>query len=497
MASVIRHQIEVTFAVSFGLLLAMLFVPVVLSAQAAGNNAIYASSGTISPSDAYVDVSVFDGIIYGGVHDLCADIYQAFLSFQTSTTPMLVIDARGVPPLTSGGQHYACSASPWTPYSGSPVSGGVVPSVVLLPAGIIDMNSSWVIPDRTRIIGEGADPTGSGYGTVLVPQSTAASPVLQFGSSTVCPSFAGCSSTRYTCNGIGVEDLSLNASGLAVTGIQNMNSEERTYINRVSLENFGGVGLSVGTTGAGQNSGPYSNITFSGTGSNAQCAQINGSGPTRGIHGITCNCNPAGSCASAGILLQATGNTIEDVSISGFAESIQVTYYTDAAGNPQVVEGNHLLNISGAGGTEYSGNDVVKISGRYGSGSSTKYYVQDLTLLQVANAGEMTHTILDDETPSGTATSTTIPDSQVAIYAIGLPGNSGYGGSSANGGTARFTTASHAATVPTWLVGYGAPASNTTCSITGALYSNTASSGDSLYGCVNTPSRGLVWQNLD
>ena len=84
-----------------------------------------------------------------------------------------------------------------------------------------------------------------------------------------------------------------------------------------------GTGLSV--SGSANNSGPYSNLTFdtgaySGQNSTV-CASITGLTATRGIHGLSCTSQALN--AGTAILLDASNNSIEDVTIAGVAHLFQ------------------------------------------------------------------------------------------------------------------------------------------------------------------------------
>jgi hypothetical protein len=281
--------------------------------------------------------------------------------------------------------------------------------------------------------------------------------MIQFGSTSICTMTM--TTNDSPCFGMGVEDLTLNGAGISnVGGIQNSHSQERSYVNRVRLVNIAGIGLDIETTGGGQNSGPYSNITFSGYGTSSQCAQILGTGPSRGIHGLTCT----GAGGSVGIYLNGTGNSLEDISVSDFTDGILIGKTTETYD----VKGNVLINVIGNSDV----TNVVHIS------AASSHIVSDLSILQASRNGA-TDTILDD------GISSTVTDSNVAIYAIGE--TLGCGASSCYYN--RFTTASQSTNVPTWLVGNG-EASGSCTSQNGALYSNNSSSGSgkrTLYVCVS------------
>ncbi|HWY60001.1 MAG TPA: hypothetical protein VNZ03_36395 [Terriglobales bacterium] len=437
--------------------------PAQVQAQSQGNNAVYDSTGTtITYSWAFVDASVFSGT---GV-DFCGQIYSALGAIPASA-PGGVIDARGVQ--ISGGNSCTNAGITDTPWQqGSTLH--TKPSVILLPAGTITIGYSWRIPDRTRIIGEGAASTvlkaGSGLGT---------GSMVRLGDSDLCSPI---------CFGIGVENLALDGSSSGVSGISNQNSQERTYVDRVNLTGISGTGLYVGTTGEGQNSGPYSNIAFSSSGSSAICAQILGSGPTRGIHNLSCT-DTNGTLPGVAIYLDAHGNSIENVSVGGFKNGIVLGSDTSSCGStPCRAKGNVLVNI--AGNSSISGmSNVVHICGSVSAtvcpNRPSDPTVTDLTVLGVTKNGA-TNAIDDDNIPvPSPGTATKITDATVAIYAVG---DDSIAGSTA---FTRFTTASGSTSVPTWLLGNSAVLVGSSCQ-PGTIYTNRSSSGigTTLYACTSS-----------
>jgi hypothetical protein len=108
--------------------------------------------------------------------------------------------------------------------------------------------------------------------------------MLQFGAGT--GTFA-CSPSP--CTGIGVEHLQLDGNNQTLTGIENAQSQEQSYVDDVTL--FRVLGKGVYIHGSAQNSGPYSNIVYDTNGvasSTAICVSIQSvSGGTRGVHGLT------------------------------------------------------------------------------------------------------------------------------------------------------------------------------------------------------------------
>ena len=204
-------------------------LPLRLQCQSQGNNAVYSMSGMDTGSTAFVDASVWDGMNSYAKGDVCADVWQAFnYGVALSTVPMAVIDARGIPQPSGG---FSCSATPWT--VGAAVT---LPSVILLPAGKIPIGAAWVLPNKLEFLGEGADTTSSGTNGTILTASGFTGYMVQFGTNAACG----------PCFGIGIEDLTLDGGSISnVNGITNQFSQERSYVNRVSLRNFAGTGLDV------------------------------------------------------------------------------------------------------------------------------------------------------------------------------------------------------------------------------------------------------------
>lgn len=133
-------------------------LPLLSVGQVQGNNAVYNSSGTCSPtcaaSPAFIDASVFVGQPGKG-SDLCDVIYK-ILNGTDYNYPSAgaVIDARGI-----GGSALTCTkGSPWSE-SGTSVS---APSTILLPATgggsnftPIVISIGWVLPANTHLFGQG------------------------------------------------------------------------------------------------------------------------------------------------------------------------------------------------------------------------------------------------------------------------------------------------------------------------------------------------------
>jgi hypothetical protein len=446
-------------SISIGLLAVALISPALVRAQT-GYNAVCTSSPPAgvtcsqytSSSSGVLDASTFTGA------DLCAKINSALVA---SPAVGAVIDARGI----GSGTNQSCASSPWNGITNPH------PSVILLPSGQITIPATWVLPNYTRIYGQGQRGSPASSGTVIAANSSsfaAGTPMIQFGASTVPPSAPSCTSAPLF--GISVQDLMLDGNTLDIIGILNECSQETSYVDRVNLYEIAGTGLYV-TGLQAQNSGPYSNIACNpgGTYTTATtCANLNTTGDLRGIHGFTatvasdaCTMSPT-TCPTAAIYLDTNNATIEDAHFEGFADGILVGSYSSTSSS---AKGNVIVNANGAGSASATGPtyDVIEISANTNTTSGNPN-VSDLSIIGVtwaSNPAATTNSIKDD------LTVTTLPDSHLAMYVIGdvVSTTSGTGYS-------RFTT-STSDVAPNWgagALGTGKP--NGSC-IPGALFSNT------------------------
>lgn len=293
---------------------------------------------------------------------------------------------------------------------------------------------------------------------------------------------------------------------------------------------MGRTGLTV-TSNAG-NSGPYSNLNIDalqettgmcagGLGTCQTCIDIEAQ--TRGLHGITCigTLAVAGNAdkdltteGDAGIYVNFSNNTVEDVHIEGFFDGIEVGDTTSNVGN--VV----LANVVGAFGGDAKGetrntihicgSDFMVSSNQFGkclnypaSGNTPNGNVTILGATDLHNGGGASYSgstsIQDDVTntsiaaPVGAAGTTGV---DTAIYALGAEVGGG------SGGISRFSTspspsgssANGATMVPTW--GVGQTSVSGSCNTPGALYSNTPGSS-SIYVCkYNSGTPPYVWSPI-
>jgi len=486
-----------------------------------GDNAIcYNSSGTATNcsiqtySPAFIDASVFSG---GTTNDVCLQIRSALANLPHGTVGA-VIDARGATPPGSGYTFSCANGTPWWGGSGSPIT---TPAEILLPAGQINITEPWVLPSGTRVMGagvfggateNGVPVTANGYGTTLracdisvgppTCNLVAGNPIVQFGGTdkhgnNFCTACMGISAEYLTLDG--ADNSTPNSFPQNLVGILNQNAQNGSYVDQVTITYIGGlvsdIGLqigpapcSVGCSVSAVNSGPYTNIFFTGKGSESTCVAIYQSG-TLGLHGITCTGN--GSSAPA-IYLDASNTTIEDAHIEDSSEGVVVGGLP--SGSAQPAASDTLINIS-AGGKIKQLTNIVHICGATppsgGTGSCAEWNtVSDLSLVGIANPQSQMYlamnTIQDD------VTATLIP-STANFYGVGLYG----AGESFASGYTRFSTSPYISSsgpnpVPSWGVGYGAPGS--TCPV-GSIFTNTqGSSGGNytLYVC-DKSGTSSVW----
>ncbi len=429
------------FVVTICALTVLYLSSAVPAAAQTGQNAVYNGASPV-PSPSFIDASQFANLS----RDFCGVLHFVMTTGYPATGA--VIDARAVPTSTPP-TNMTCAASPWAGITNPP------PSTILLPAGTIQISTSWVLPSNTRLIGEGeSDPLSAVPGTTIQAASNVqlqGGTMIQFGSSAVCGSSG--------CGGISVERLTLDGQAKFLNGIGNSYSQNNTYVDHVTLYQILGTGLLISGPSAA-NSGPYTNIifdtgTYSGT-SGTVCAQIIGTGTTvgtggtKGIHGLMCKSET--NDAPAAVLLDDSNNSIEDVKVVGFHDGVLV-------GSNAAAQNNVLVNI--IGDTSCGGLcTTTPINAIHIAPSN----VTNLSIIGVSNSNMTgSNTIEDEETLPAPHF---ISDASVAMYAIGEP----IGG----GAYTRYTTSLK---VPHWTVGTSAPNTSPQCS-RGSLYScTTPSSG--------------------
>jgi hypothetical protein len=210
--------------------------------QGQGNNAVYKNATTCcQESPAFIDASVFAS---AQRRDFCA-VLNFILNPTNAILPpgSPVIDARGLNPNNTS---MKCNSSPW----GSGSSYLNVASTILLPATgahPIVIPSTWVLPNNTRLVGEGDnDPSGSTPNTTIQAclQTTNSCSwtgpdmdMIDLGTLSVCG--------PTVCNDVSVESLTLDGQGQFLNGIANTDAQIGTQVNHVTLYAVMGTGLSV------------------------------------------------------------------------------------------------------------------------------------------------------------------------------------------------------------------------------------------------------------
>jgi len=439
------------------------------------NAVINSGSNPYSPTYAIVDVTQY-GTAGTDVCALINNVFGTYNLFSGTTGNFIssgvVIDARGATTLNC-----QSGVNPWANLLSNENANQYqnFSNTVLLPAGIITINTTWTLPNWTHLVGEGPNTTIIRAGSSL----SSGSDIIDVGSEV--PSDY-CGSTVGDCPAIVIEHLGINVGGPSILGkgIVNCCAQELSRVNDVAISNVA-TGLAL-TDISAENSGPYTNLLISNV---SKCLSIGPAttiiqpyAPTminsRGVHGLTCL--PVAS-STAAITIDGPNNTLEDVTIIGLSKA------TDGIliGSQGVASGNTLVNVSGK-----MLNYVIHIKNptitnaplNCPSSSSTGPYftVCDLTMFGVAGTN-MNGTIKDDLTGS------LVSDSTVAMYTLGEIVVSGSGPT--NIGYSRYTTATVAGTATTpWLVGTSSPV-GTTCTV-GALYSCTGTSSScpsALYEC--------------
>jgi hypothetical protein len=507
-----------------------LISPASAAAQSVGNNAVYNSSGSnTTGSPAYIDASAFTNINT----DICQTLYN-IISGSSYPSTGAVVDARGINALNSktGASNSAyqndmvCAGTPWK--SGS--SGTVTPNpaTILLPAGYtlgaaslgtgnIIISQTWVLPNGSKIIGEGPNPGVAGtiraFATLEVCLNSngsscfTGSAMIQMGNSS-CPTVSG----AYICTGIAVEHISLEAQNLAVDGIDNLYGQQGSYVNDVLFSDIGGTGLNIFSTAPG--SGPYTDMYFSAGSScsGASCVCVTLQAGTLGIHGMSCIGNYSYSTGGAqtAIYANAGSNRIEDVHIEGFRDGIRIGDVSSGTVSAIVVS-----NVEGGWSPAGPVQNTIHICGpqtssTFGSCTNTTATVSDVVVLEAIDSGNSDgdnpdySTIIEDDV-TGTSIIPVLPPhgqsapASAAMYALGEEvGGSGSqysrfstSPSSSSGGVAPYSTA-----VPTWAEGaLSGSISGDSCTVPGALYSNTTSSGSAIYVC-KWSNGSLQWETV-
>jgi hypothetical protein len=498
----------------------LLVVPCVVVAQIGkgnqGNTAVYSQTTAVQGSQAFVDASAFSGT------DLCNILYS-ILSGPKYQGLGLVVDARGI---TSPALLDCQSGTPWIQNDSSPTHNPPSSSIstILLPAGTITIHTTWVLPDYTKIIGEGNQtvisaapgfaPPGwdiNSGGTGMIEMGAFATsnawgnfpapgpyPCTNNGPPCLCP----IARNGPGCFGVGVQDLLLDGSQLAgtsVNGIFNSSTQEMGYVDHVTMNNIEGIGLRIYGVNSG-GSGPYSNIVFNagpnakpGTIANGGTACVDVQALIRGIHGISCTAaglsgSPAAAIYVDGGLVASSndggGNTIDDVHVDGFQDGILLGAQSSAPGYI-------LTNINGSNVNHAKDlKNVVHICGSPAVAPcpSIPFVLFNEALNGIGSSAAGVNTIEDD------LTQTVLTDSSVAMYIVGAPFTTG----STVVGYSRFTTSPK---LTTWGAGTAGALGSCPSSANGSLFSRTnGSPGSTLYVCAPTGSAASttssVWRAI-
>ena len=398
----------------------------------------------------YVDASVW--VPSGATSvDICGAIASALTQVAVSAnqySAKAVIDARGVFPLKAVGASspgtLACAASPWAGFTSTAPPPFAV--TILLPAGIINIETTWILPQNTQIIGEGPNATTIQACTASLPNCTTAFAgtdmidmgTINNGGVVFCPN------SPADCNGMALAHLTINGSNIGgLNGIVNTASQEQSYATDVAIQKIAspGVGLLIvgkndNNLGFAVNSGPYSDIYFSnGTGA---CVSIQGTYGIRSIRGLTCK---GVSGATTAVLLDGSNTTIQDAFISNYPNGIVIGSQGIGAQN------NLLFNVAGSSGVTNLIEICAPLSSNTGAPCPATLAVtpSDITLLAISST--VGNTIVDQVT--GNTLQHSAAEPSVGLWVVGEPVvGTGVVPNS------WFTT-SHA--FPSWYVGTTAP----------------------------------------
>jgi len=436
----------------------------------AGNNAIYCGTAT-QGSAAYIDASA---VTLGS--DFCKTLNNIIVA-----NTGVVIDARGLTSQTT----CVAGSTPWVQGTGSSPTVTPHAATILLPPGTLTIATTWIIPGSSKLIGEGPGVTTIKAASTFAADGLDSIPaVVEMGSqNTTTPSMCVVNlAGNVDCVGVGVQDLTVDMSSLqsAVYGIYNAASQETSFVDNVNFINVGNstnstvgkyAALEVATvTGpSASNSGPYSNLvcTLTSTAySTTRCVDL--LGHTRGIHGMSCY-GGGTSAQTAAIYLDSDANSIEDVYVNGFANGIYI-------GSQGQAPSNVLFNITG--GTSIT--SLINIDSAITSSTSfcppTVTGGQNVCDLTIMGVGAATGTTAIDDQVTGASLTASGGDGFVGLYMLGDQ----VGSAATPVQYSRFSTSPR---VPTWLFGSGVASG--TCTPNGALYSNTSTTGSTLFACIN------------
>jgi hypothetical protein len=265
-----------------------------------GQPLIANSSGGMVTDGNFWDAKQFPG------SDICAQIYAAWQAAMGTGVTSATIDARGI----TGDQK--CAASPFPKQA----SGRL-----LLGNTVITTDVTWHIPTLTHVEGLGVSglDNSTTANTTLRAGSSSADPVLQLGVNSVA-----------TFN-VQVKSLTVDAYGIAATGILNNSSLEGSTVEDVNIYNATSNGLLLGqydSRHSAAGSGPYRNLNIQYNRNCPSCGKgttgilmqslVSQAGmPIRGVDNITVSGNGTkgkslGSCIVViGFPVQITNSHVE------------------------------------------------------------------------------------------------------------------------------------------------------------------------------------------
>lgn len=174
--------------------------------------------------------------------------------------------------------------------------------------------------------------------------------------------------------------------------------------------------------------------------------------------------------APAAVLLDSSGNSLEDITVIGFYDGVRI-------GSDSNAKEDVLINVIGDTTAHIQAPTPVNAIHIYNSNT-----VHDIVIKGVSNSQQNgTYTIQDDQT------SLHLSDAFIAMYVAGKEIGPGY---------VRFTTSPNA---PTWAVGNNFPTNNPTgnACTRGSLYSciggTSSCQSKALWGCALNSGGTLQW----
>ena len=258
-----------------------------------------------TPDGVTTDGIFWDAKQFNG-SDICAQISAAWTAALATGVTSATVDARGI----TGAQ--TCAANPFPPEARGKL---------LLGNTQITTTVTWQVPARTHVEGLGVSPLNgkTTENTTIRAGSSAADPVLQMGNN------------KASTFDVQVKGLTVDAYGLATTGILNNSALEGSTLEDVNIDNATLYGLLLGQYDAHRSaagSGPYRNLNVQ---FNSQCSSC-GTGttgimiestvrklgfPIRGLDNVTVSGHGTknslmGSCiAVVGFPIQITNSHVE------------------------------------------------------------------------------------------------------------------------------------------------------------------------------------------